>query len=140
MCEVRAVELKKSYKGFVLWMLGFLALVFAAAFVPSEDEMLPMRLITLVMCWGVASMAFLIWKTEAVYWYNGTSYEDAVAAGQERRKEFAWRHLVIFLRFALMMTAASCVTLLLGWSAWIDFAFGTVGLVVACFMTVSLKL
>ena len=134
------MELKKSYKGFVLWMIGFLAAIFAVAFIPAEDEMMPMRLIMLVMCWGVASMAFLIWKTESVYWYNGTSFEDAVAAGQERRKEFAWKHLVIFLRFALLMTAVSVVTMLLGWSAWIDFAFATVGLCVAGFMTVPIKL
>ncbi len=134
------MELKKSYKGFVLWMIGFLAATFAVAFVPAEDEMLPIRLIMLVMAWGVASMAFLIWKTEYVYWFNGTSYEEAVAAGQERRKEFAWRHLVIFGRFALMMTAVSVVMMLLGWSAWIDFAFGTVGLCVAACMTVPIKL
>ena len=134
------MELKKSYKGFVWWMIGFLAAIFAVAFIPAQDEMMPMRLIMLVMAWGVASMAFLIWKTESVYWYNGTSYEDAVGAGQERRKEFAWRHLVIFLRFALLMTAVSVVTMLLGWSAWIDFAFATVGLCVACCMTVPIKL
>ena len=134
------MELKKSYKGFVLWMIGFIVLVMAVGFVPTEDEMLPMRLIMLVMCWGVASMAFLIWKTEHVYWYNGTSYEDAVAAGSERRKEFAWRHLLIFGRFALMMTAVSVMMALLGWSAWIDFAFGTVGLTVACICTTPIKL
>ena len=134
------MELKKSYKGFVLWMIGFLAAIFAVAFIPAQDEMIPMRLIMLVMAWGVASMAFLIWKTESVYWYNGTSYEDAVAAGSERRKEFAWKHLVVFLRFALMMTAVSVATGLLGWSAWIDFAFATVGLCVACCMTVPIKL
>ena len=134
------MELKKSYKGFVWWMIGFLAAIFAVAFIPAQDEMMPMRLIMLVMAWGVASMAFLIWKTESVYWYNGTSYEDAVAAGQERRKEFAWRHLVIFARFALMATAVSVATMLLGWSAWIDFAFATVGLCVAGFMTVPIKL
>ena len=134
------MTLKKSYKGFVLWMIGFLAAIFAVAFIPSEDEMLPMRLIMLVMAWGMASMAWLIWKTEAVYWYNGITYEDAVAAGPERRKEFARRHLVIFWRFALLMTAASILMAMLGWSAWIDFAFGTLGLVVACICTTPIKL
>ena len=134
------MTLKKSYKGFILWMIGFLAAIFAVAFIPSEDEMLPMRLIMLVMAWGMASLAFLIWKTEAVYWYNGTTYEEAVAAGPERRKEFARRHLVIFWRFALLMTAVSILLTLLAWSAWIDFAFGTVGLVVACVCTTPVKL
>ena len=134
------MRLKKSYKAFVLWMIGFLAATFAVAFVPAEDEMLPMRLIMLVMAWGMASLAYLIWKTEYVYWYNGTTYEEADTAGSERRKEFAWRHLLIFLRFALVMTAVSILAMMLGWSAWIDFTVGTVGLVVACICTTPIKL
>ena len=134
------MTLKKSYKGFILWMIGFLAATFAVAFIPSEDEMLPMRLIMLVMAWGMADLSWLIWRTESVYWYNGTSYEDAVAAGSERRKEFARRHLLIFLRFALLMTAVSILMTLLCWSAWIDFAVGAVGLVVTAIRTVRIKL
>ena len=102
--------------------------------------MLPMRLIMLMMAWGLASLAYLIWRTEYVYWYNGTTYEEADTAGSERRKEFAWRHLLIFLRFALVMTAVSILAMMLGWSAWIDFTVGTVGLVVACICTTPIKL
>ena len=134
------MELKKSYKGFVLWMIGYVVALLALAFMPAADEGLVMRYTMLVTVWAVAGMAFIIWRTESVYWYNGTTYEEAVAAGRERRKEFARRHLVIFLRFALLMTAVSVVTMLLGWSAWIDFAFATVGLCVACCMTVPIKL
>lgn len=134
------MELKKSYKGFVLWMIGYVVALLALAFMPAADEGLVMRYTMLVTVWAVAGMAFIIWRTESVYWYNGTTYEEAVAAGRERRKEFARRHLVIFARFALMATAVSCLTLLLGWSAWIDFAFATVGLCVACCMTVPIKL
>jgi len=134
------MELKKSYKGFVLWMIGYVAALLALAIIPAVDEGLVMRYTMMVTVWAVAGMAFIIWRTESVYWYNGTTFEDAVAAGSERRKEFARRHLAIFVRFALMMTAVSVVMMLLGWSAWIDFAFGTVGLCVAGFMTVPIKL
>ena len=134
------MALKKSYTGFVLWMIGFVALMFAIVFVPSEDFQLPMRLIMLLMAWGVASLTFIVWRTEYVYWFNGTTYEDAVAAGHERRKAFAWRHVKVFGRFALLMTAVSCATSLLGWSAWIDFAFGTVGMIVAACRTIPFKL
>ena len=134
------MELKKSYRGFVLWMIGFLAVIFAVAFVPAQDETLPIRLIMLLMSRSMVSMSFIIWKTEYVYWINGTSYEDAVKAGSERRKEFARRHLMIFLRFALMMSAVSLLTALLGWSAGIDFTCGTVGLVVAAIRTTPIRL
>ena len=134
------MALKKSYKGFVLWMIGFLAALVAVAFIPAGDETLPIRLIMLLMAWSMVSMSFIIWKTEYVYWINGVTYEDAVKAGHERRKEFARRHLVIFLRFALLHTAVALVMTLLGWSAWIDFTFGNVGLIVAAIRTTPIKL
>ncbi len=131
---------KKSYTGFVLWMLGFVAALLGICFLPTQDEQVLMRLIMLLLAWGVASMAFIIWKTEYVYWINGTTFEEAEAAGSERRKAFAWRHLRIFGMFALMMTVVSCATYLLGWSAWIDFAFGTIGIIAACCFTIPIKL
>lgn len=31
------MELKKSYKGFVIWMIGFFAVMFGCVFLPIED-------------------------------------------------------------------------------------------------------
>ena len=131
---------KKSYTGFVWWMVGFVAVLFAICFLPVQDEALLMRLIMLLMAWGVASMAFIIWKTEYVYWYNGTSFEEAKAADSERRKAFAWKHLRVFGLYALGTTVIVVLMHLLGWSAWIDFTAATIGLVVAACMTVPFKL
>ena len=131
---------KKSYTGFVLGLLGYVAALLLIALIPKADEQSYMRLIMLVTVWYMAWLSFHVWRTEQVYWYNGTSYEEAVAAGRERRKEFARKHLVIMGGLALLMTAASCVTMLLNLSAWIDFSLGTVGLIVASIRTVPIKL
>lgn len=131
---------KKSYTGFVLWMLAFVAAMFGICFFPAEDFNLPMRLLMLMMVWFMAGLSFYVWRTEQVYWYNGTTYEDAAAAGSERRKEFAWRHFRLFGLFALLQTVLSCGMHLLGWSAWIDFVFATVGLIVTACCTVPIKL
>lgn len=131
---------KKSYTGFILWMVGFVAAMLAICFIPVEDEQVLMRLIMLVMAWSVTGMAFIIWKTESVYWYNGTTFEEAEAAGSERRKAFAWKHLKIFGVYALAASVLSALMQLLGWSAWIDFTLATLGLVVAACMTIPLKL
>lgn len=132
--------LKKSYTGFILWMVGFVAAMLAICFIPVEDEQVLMRLILLLMAWSVTGMAFIIWKTESVYWYNGTTFEEAEAAGSERRKAFAWKHLKIFGVYALAASVLSALMQLLGWSAWIDFTLATLGLVVAACMTIPLKL
>ena len=131
---------KKSYKGFVVGLIVFLALMVGIILIPAENEQLPMRLIMLLMVWYMAALSFHVWRTEQVYWYNGTTFEDAEAAGSERRKEFAWRHFRIFGMFALLMTVLSCAAQLLGWSAWIDFTVGTVGICVAACMTIPIKL
>ena len=131
---------KKSYKGFVVGLLVYLALLLGIAFIPAVDEQLPMRLVMLLTAWYMAALSFQVWLTEQVYWYNGTTFEAAEAAGSQRRKAFAWRHFRIFGRFALIQTAVALAMVLLGWSAWIDFTVGTVGLCVACFMTIPIKL
>lgn len=131
---------KKSYTGFILWMVGFVAALLAICFLPVEDEQVLMRLILLLMAWSVTGMAFIIWKTESVYWYNGTTFEEAEAAGSERRKAFAQKHLKIFGVYALAASALAALMQLLGWSAWIDFTLATLGLVVAACMTMPIKL
>nr|MBR4281931.1 hypothetical protein [Clostridia bacterium] len=131
---------RKSYKGFVLGLLVYLGLLMTISFIPAEDEQLPVRLIMLLTVWYMAALSFHVWRTEQVYWYNGTPFEEAEAAGSDRRKAFAWRHFRIFGMFALVQTAVACGMQLLGWSAWIDFTVGTVGICMACFMTIPIKL
>lgn len=131
---------KKSYKGFVIGLLVYLALLLGIALIPGVDAEKAIRLIMLLTVWYMAALSFQVWRTEQIYWYNGTTFEDAVAAGSARRKEFAWRHFRIFGRFALIHTAVALAVLLLGGSAWIDFTVGTVGVCVAACMTIPIKL
>lgn len=131
---------RKSYKGFVIGLFAYLALLLGMAFIPAVTANTAMRLIMLLTVWYMAALSFQVWRTEQVYWYNGTTFEVAEAAGSQRRKDFAWRHFRIFGRFALIHTAVALAVLLLGWSAWIDFAVGTVGICVACFLTIPIKL
>ena len=131
---------KKSYKGFVMGLIAYLVLLVGVVFIPAKDEQLPMRLIMLLTVWYMAALSFHVWRTEQIYWYNGTSFEAAEAAGSDRRKAFAWQHFRIFGRFALIHTAVALAMLVLRGSAWIDFTVGTVGLCVACFMTMPIKL
>lgn len=131
---------KKSYTGFILWLMIFVAAMLCVSLIPTEDWQLLMRLIILLMAWGIAALAFIIWRTEQVYWYNGITYEEAEAAGSERRKDYAWRHLKVFGIYALSISVFVWVIQMLGASAWIDFTIGTVGLIVAGCCTMPIKL
>lgn len=132
--------LKKSYVGFILWMIAFVAALLAISFVPTEDYRLPLRLILLLTAWSMAALTFIIWRTEQVYWYNGTSYEEAEAAGSERRKAFAWKHLRVFGGYALALTVIVGMMHVTGMSAWIDFTAGAVGLIAAALYTIRFKM
>ena len=134
------MELKKSYKGLVWWIIGFTAVLFLFCFVRIEDEGLIMRLICAEMNCGVALLAYMIYRNEAVYWYNGTTYEEAVAAGSERRKEFAKKHLDRFAVCAAATLLYSSAAQALGWPFWIDLVLATVALIAAAISTVNIKL
>lgn len=132
--------MKKSYKGFGLWMLIFLITMFGSALLPIEDSELLMRISMNVCIWNVALLAYIIYKTECVYWYNGTEFKEAVEAGTERRKKFAWKHLEKFGGFASIFLVYSVISYLLKMPCGIDVTVGTLGMCVAAFSTIKIKL
>ena len=134
------MELKKSYKGLVLWMIGFVAALFAISFLPVEDEGLIVRLIMVMTSLGVALLAYIVYRTEYVYWYNGTEYEEAAAAGSERRRAFAKKHLDRFAACAAACLLYSSAAHALGWPFWIDIVLYCVALIAAAISTMKFKL
>ena len=134
------MELKKSYKGFLLWMLVFVVTMFGCSLLPIENGAILTRMVMNVCVLNIVLLAFIIYKTEYVYWYNGTEYEQAVEAGSERRKEFAWKHLMRFGIFALIYLAISMVAQLVDIPYGVDIAVATVGLVITAFSTNGIQL
>ena len=132
--------MKKSYKGFWLWMLIFLVTMFGSALLPIQDTEILMRISMNVCILNVALLAYIIYKTECVYWYNGTEFKEAVEAGTERRKEFAWKHLKKFGGFAIIFLVYSIISYLLNIPCGADAAVGTIGMCVAAFLTIKIKL
>lgn len=133
------MQLKKSYRGFVLWMAGFFAVSVGAMFL-TEDDTLAIRIIENICTISVAALTCLIYRTEAVYWYTGTSYEDAVEAGQRRRKAFAWEHCKRFGWFAAVFLVLSALAQWKGISVWIDFTLFCIGLLATAVSTIRIQL
>lgn len=131
---------RKSYKGFVIWLIGFLALMLAICFLPVDNSAVITRLLANLCTLGMAHLTWLIWRTESVYWYNGVSFEEAEQAGSERRKTYALRHFRLFRLYALIALGISLVAHLLHLPWWIDFTLMCGGLVAAAFRTMAYKL
>ena len=134
------MELKKTYKGFVVWLIAFCAASILVCFLPIGDYILMIRLVCNICSLGVAVLAIIIYKTEYVYWYNGTSYEEAVEAGAARRKAFAWKHVKSFGTFALFFLVYSILSQCLHIHYMIDIIIFTGGILAAAFGTMRYQL
>ena len=132
--------LRKSYKGFVWWMVIHVAAVLVLPFLPLGDEAVLTRVLLLFTAWGIAGLAYIIYRTEYVYWYNGTSYEEAVAAGSDRRRAFALAHLKCFSLCGLGVSALCLLCSMLAFPCWVDMTLGFLGMMVSAFYTLKFKL
>lgn len=121
-------------------MLVFVVTMFGCAFLPIENGALLTRIVMNVCVLNIALLAFIIYKTEYVYWYNGTEYKQAVEAGSERRKEFAKKHLKRFGTLALLYLVYSVVAQLLQIPHGVDIAVATIGMIVVAISTIEFKL
>ena len=131
---------RKTYAGFVIWLIVFMVVMIAACFLPVGDEAVLIRLLVNLCTLGLAQLTWMIWRNERVYWYNGVSFEDAEKAGSERRKEYAFRHFRLFGMYALATLAFSLGSYLMRLPWWVDMIVVPVGLIAAAFRTMAYKL
>ena len=133
-------EYQKSWKGFVIWLVVFVAALAGVMLLPLEDGALVSRLILLLMLWWIQALTVQIFLTEQVYWYNGVEFEDAKAAGSERRRAYAWAHVKRCGWATLLGTAVTLLAQLLRWPVWLDMIAVFVLLMAAAFSTIRFKL
>lgn len=128
---------EKSYLGLVVWMVLYMAATVLCMFLP---ERMMLRGIMQATSLGTTVLICMIWINEKIYWINGVTFEEAMEATREQRKTFAFRHLKIFLWFAVPYFLFSCLSYGLGWNEWVDFALGCVGLIGCALATIPIKL
>ena len=134
------MELKKSYKGLVVWLMLLLGSMLALAFIPVTDEALMIRILLNVCTLELTLLTYIIYKTGYVYWFTGVNYEDAVAVGEERRKLYALKHLNVFGKFSLLLLGYSLLAHVLGFYFWIDIILMGVGVVSVAISTMKFEL
>lgn len=130
----------KSYKGLVLWFLGFLVLVFCIPILPTQNANLLTLAVMNLMSLSMAVLTWIIWKNEKIYWYNGIEFEKAKQATREQRKRYALRHAKRFTFFALAGLVYSAVAF--HWNIPIGFTITVMGLgiVAVALSTIKIKL
>lgn len=132
------MELKKSYKGFVLWLIFFCLSMIPIVFI--NDISLSVRLCMNICLLDILILLYIIYKTENIYWFSGVNYEDVVLVGSERRKIYAKKHVDRFMFFTVLYVVYTMLAQLLGIYYWIDTIVFIVGLTVTALSTFHFKL
>ena len=93
--------MKKSYKGFMAWLVLFCVGVLAIIFMDIKNIDLVGLVLGNYMFITLAILTGMIYKNEAIYWYTGISYQEACAVTSKQRKEYAYKHFIRFLMVCL---------------------------------------
>lgn len=133
-------EYKKSYLGLVIWIVLYTAAMTGCAFLPKMDIQILLAVTDNITITGCFVLTFIIYKTEYIYWYNGTDYTKAKEAGSERRKKFALEHMKRFGKFALFFAVYSVISILLHIPYGLDITIAVVGIVFVACSTTNIKL
>lgn len=130
--------MKKSYKGFFLWII-----IYCLGFVPIfriGDGAVVTRLTLWYTSVMMTVLTVIIRNYDKVYWINGVMFEDAEKAGYDKRMEFAQRHLDKFLKHTVLYTIFTLASYFLGWSLWIDIVVFCVSLIWTAVSTINIRL
>ena len=131
---------EKSYKGLILWLIGFLAAEILPAFLPISDGALLTRIAMNVMTLGLTVLCWMMFRNEKVYWINGVTFEQAKRATSDQRQEFAMAHLRKFGKFALVYLAFSVLAQCIRLHIVFDILIACIGLVTVAISTIKIKL
>lgn len=135
----------KSYKLFIIWMIGFMGFMVAEAIIckiyfPEAESGNIAKIILLGCLLAILVLFFIIYKTENIYWINGISYEDAKISTSEKRKKFAMRILKIFFKATIIFSGYCLLSSIINTSIVIDTIIFIVIIIVAAIKTIPIKL
>ncbi|MEI3290099.1 MAG: hypothetical protein V8R58_00635 [Faecalibacillus faecis] len=95
--------MKKSYKGFMAWLVLFCVGVLAIIFMDIKNIDLVGLILGNYMLMMLALLTGMIYKNECIYWYSGMSYQEAIEATSMSRKKYAYKHFIRFFITCLLL-------------------------------------
>ena len=131
--------MKKSYKGLAGWVTLFLV-GFVPLMILKIDGPLLTRITLNYTCIMIATLAYMIYKFDRVYWYNGVYFEDAERAGRERRDAYALAHFEKFKNMVLFFAVYSIAAHLLNISIFIDVIIMVITTIATAISTIKIEL
>ena len=132
--------MKKSYKGYIVWMILFCIGMVLMMIVDFKNLKLFSLILGNYMFITLSLLTGMIYKNEAIYWYSGISYQEACAVTSKQRKEYAYKHFIRFLMVCLGYFVYSIIAYFLSFSFGMSIIICCLLMTVCALSTVSIKL
>lgn len=131
---------KKSYKGLVFFIIGYMIAMFLPIFLPFEDGSLLTRIVLNIATIGIVLLCWMMYRNERIYWINGISFERAKRSTSDQRKEYALWYLRHFGNAALIFLVFSILTQYFHLSIALDIIVMLVLLITVAIKSIKVKL
>ena len=132
--------MKKSYKGYIVWMILFCVGMVVMMIVDFKNLKLFSLILGNYMFITLSLLTGMIYKNEAIYWYTGISYQEACAVTSKQRKEYAYKHFIRFLMVCLGYLVYSIIAYFLSFSFGMSIIICCLLMTVCALSTVPIKL
>ena len=106
--------MKKSYKGYIVWMILFCVGMVLMMIVDLKNLKLFSLILGNYMLMMITLLTGMIYKNECIYWYSGVSYQEAIEATSMSRKKYAYKHFIrFFITCSFGMNMTICCLLIM---------------------------
>lgn len=133
--------MKKDYAGFWMFMLFYVtAMICSALWLPIKDNHLMTRVMLCQTTLQIEILMLIMYFADRIYWVNGISFEEAEAAGPERRKAYAGKLVKRFGILALVCMVSSTLLHIMHASIGNDIIIVLVGSIGCAISIIPIKL
>lgn len=137
------MKLIKSYKPLFVWFLTLLLGLTAVASISSSLELDPKiasLLITNTVSILLVGLMLIIYRTQRIYYINYVTYKEAEALTEEKRKRFAYQHLMAFMSSMILFAFYTVISILIKIPMMLDVTVFAVLLIVTAIRTVPFNI
>ena len=132
--------MKKSYKGYIVWMILFCVGMELMMIVDWKNLKLFSLILGNYMLMMITLLTGMIYKNECIYWYSQMSYQEAIEATSMSRKKYAYKHFIRFFITCLLYLFYSIIAYFLSFSFGMNMTICCLLIMVCALSTTSIKL
>ena len=132
--------MKKSYKGFIVWLVLFIIGMFMIPFLSLKDNKLVTLIILNYMILMIDILMILMHYSHSIYWLNGIEFEKVCKMSIEKIEQVSKKYIELFTLAVFISLLYSIISYYLKLNYGIDIFVISLILVSASFYTITIHL